>query len=172
MPIETFKVKILPLRDRLFRMALRLVRDASVAEDVVQDLMLKMWVIRKEWEKIDSLEGYCCRMVYNLSLNKLEKEKVNRTVGIGQVEGMLPQTDTFLQKEQDEQREWLARFIDGLPEKQRQIMLLRETEGLSYREISEVLQVSEEQVKIELFRSRRKAKEYLQKIMKYGTETS
>ena len=56
MKIEEFKNKILPLRDKLFRLALRIMRSTEDAEDVVQEVMLKMWDIREDWERIGNKE--------------------------------------------------------------------------------------------------------------------
>ena len=62
----------------------------------------------------------------------------------------------------------IRRLVDSLPEKQRSIMLLRETEGKSYKEIAEVMEITEEQVKVNLFRARQILKQKYIEADKYG----
>jgi RNA polymerase sigma-70 factor (ECF subfamily) len=62
----------------------------------------------------------------------------------------------------------IHRLIDGLPEKQRLIMQLRDIEGESYKDIAKVLQLTEEQVKVNLFRARQKVKQRYIEIDEYG----
>lgn len=62
----------------------------------------------------------------------------------------------------------IHRLLNELPEKQRSIMQLRDIEGKSYKEIADILQITEEQVKINLFRSRQKIKQRYTEIEDYG----
>ena len=64
--------------------------------------------------------------------------------------------------------ELIHRLINGLPEKQRSIIQLRDIEGKSYKEIADILRVSEEQVKVNLFRARQKIKQQYPEINDYG----
>ena len=69
---------------------------------------------------------------------------------------------------QSEQLGLIHRLLNELPEKQRSIMQLRDIEGKSYKEIADILQITEEQVKINLFRSRQKIKQRYTEIEDYG----
>lgn len=60
------------------------------------------------------------------------------------------------------------RLVGELPEKQRLIMQLRDVEGKSYKEIAEALRLTEEQVKVNLFRARQKVKQKFMNIDGYG----
>ena len=62
----------------------------------------------------------------------------------------------------------IRRLVDSLPEKQRTVMLLRETEGKSYKEIAEIMEITEEQVKVNLFRARQTIKQKYIEADKYG----
>ena len=62
----------------------------------------------------------------------------------------------------------IHRLIDELPEKQRLIMQLRDIEGESYKDIAKVLQLTEEQIKVNLFRARQKVKQRYIEIDEYG----
>ena len=56
----SFRDDILPLKDKLFRLALRITFDRAEAEDVVQDTMIRVWNKREEWTQFGSIEAYCC----------------------------------------------------------------------------------------------------------------
>ena len=71
MELEEFKSTVLPLRDKLFRIAFCITRSREEAEDVVQDVMLKVWDRPETWKEVDSTEAYCCRMARNISLGRL-----------------------------------------------------------------------------------------------------
>ena len=67
----SFQTDILPLKNELFRLALRITQNRFEAEDVVQETMLKVWKGRSEWDKIDNIEAYCltvCRLSRKVSL--------------------------------------------------------------------------------------------------------
>ena len=76
--------------------------------------------------------------------------------------------EPYEQLAQSEQLGLIHRLLNELPEKQRSIMQLRDIEGKSYKEIADILQITEEQVKINLFRSRQKIKQRYTEIEDYG----
>ncbi|NDV66592.1 RNA polymerase sigma factor [Bacteroides sp. 224] len=166
MKLKEFKRDILPLRDKLFRIALRITCNQEEAEDIVQDVMLKMWQIRDEWDTIESKDAYCCIMSRNFAFGRL-KLKDNQTeqidVGLLQIkEESIP--STFL--EQQEESLVLKHLIGQLPGKEKAIVELREFEEMSYKEIAQTLELTESQVKINLFRARQKIKELFMKFDK------
>ena len=69
----SFQNDILPLKNELFRMALRITMNREEAEDVVQETMMKVWRRREEWGQIDSMEAFCLTICRNLSLDKLRR---------------------------------------------------------------------------------------------------
>lgn len=170
MKIEEFRKKILPLRDKLFRLALRITRRPEDAEDAVQEVMLRMWDRRKEWGRIENQEAYCCRMVRNISLGKISmKDHGNESLEDHEelrTEGDRPDERT----ERDDCLKLLHELIGRLSEKQRTVLQLRDIEGMSYREIADCLAISEEQVKITLFRGRKEIRELFLKIDGYGLQ--
>ncbi|NDW13735.1 RNA polymerase sigma factor [Bacteroides sp. 214] len=163
--LKEFKHTILPLRDKLFRIALRITCNREEAEDIVQDVMLKMWQMKEQWNTIQSKEAYCCMMTRNLSFSRLAL-KDNQTEN---VEIELPyathESSPLQILEKVEERELLRKFIGKLPEKEKASMELRDLEGMNYKEISETLQLTESQVKTHLFRGRKKIKEWFQHVI-------
>lgn len=163
-----FRHDILPLKDKLFRLALRITLDRAEAEDIVQDTMMRVWNQRDEWHKMESVEAYCFTVCRNLAIDRSQlKEAQNET--LSEADANQPDaSDPYAQCVRNEQTALIHRLINGLPEKQRTVIQLRDIEGKSYKEIADILQVSEEQVKINLFRARQKIKQRYTEINDYG----
>ena len=155
----SFQTTVLPLSDRLFRLALCITRNRAEAEDVVQDTLLKVWEQRHEWEQINNLEAFAMTICRNRALD------ITKRMGRGH--GELDETVHFSGRtphEQLEVREEISlvkQLMNDLPEMQRTIMLLRDIEGKTYQEIAETLDISETQVKVYLHRARTKIKEWI-----------
>lgn len=154
----SFRNDILPLKDKLYRLALRITFDSAEAEDIVQDTMIRVWNKRDEWTQFDSIEAYCLTVARNLAIDrsqKLESQNVELTPETQEMPDALTPDRAY---EQDEQLRLVHHLINELPEKQRTIVQLRDIEGKSYKEIADVLQLTEEQVKVNLFRARQRIK--------------
>lgn len=158
----SFQNDILPLKNELFRLALRITQNRADAEDVVQDTMLKLWNRRDEWEQIDSIEAFSLTICRNLALDRVKRmdNQLRSTV--------LPSDETqdlsysANPEQQTIGRDRLTlvnRLIAQLPEKQRTCMQLRDIEGKSYRDIAKILDMTEQQVKINIFRGRQTVKQ-------------
>jgi len=161
----SFRTTVLPLGDRLFRLALRITMNRAEAEDVVQDTLLKVWELRSEWGQINNLEAFAIATCRNRALDVLKRAGRN-TKSLDEVDNT--QLSTFNSQRSLEAREQLSlvrRLMDGLPELQRSIMLLRDIEGKNYQEIAEALDISETQVKVYLHRARTKIKEQVRNQM-------
>ncbi len=159
-----FRDDILPLKDKLFRLALRITLNREEAEDIVQDTLLKMWERREEWPRIDSIEAFCMTMCRNLALDRNGAAR-RSNLPLNEDIDSPPNLRTPLDELDERQRvEALHRFIDELPEQWRSIMLLRETEGKRYDEIANILGISESQVKVYLHRARTRLREQMSNI--------
>lgn len=160
----SFKTDILPLKNELFRLALRITQNRFEAEDVVQETMLKVWKGRSEWDKIDNIEAYCLTVCRNLSLDKM-RHMDNQVQNIEQESEPADQSYSANPEEQAVQHDRLQlvrQLISQLPEKQRTCMQLRDVEGKSYRDIANIIGISEEQVKVNIFRARQTIRERFQ----------
>lgn len=159
---EKFENKIAHIVDKLFRLALSITGNKQDAEDVVQDTLFKIWRKKDEWETIENWDAYCYRSARNIALDKLALKENQLEAWNEQFD--FPETTADAQErlETDEQWEQLQKAIRRLPEKQRSVFQLREVEELTYKEIAESLQTTEEQVKINLFRARQKLKAFFE----------
>ena len=163
-----FRKDILPLKDKLFRLALRITFDRAEAEDIVQETMIRVWNKRNEWDELGSVEAYCLTVARNLAIDRSEKkdsQTVKLTIEAEQTPDASSPYDRLVNKER---LKLVHRLVGELPEKQRLIMQLRDVEGKSYKEIAAALRLTEEQVKVNLFRARQKVKQKFIDIDNYG----
>ena len=157
----SFRTTVLPLSDRLFRLALRITMNRAEAEDVVQDTLMKVWEQRKEWEQINNLEAFAMSICRNRALD-IAKRAGRNTKSLDEVpNGQWSIISGQSSLEEREQLSLVRRLMDDLPEVQRTIMLLRDIEGRTYQEIAQVLGISETQVKVYLHRARTKIRKGL-----------
>ncbi|PIQ49842.1 MAG: RNA polymerase subunit sigma-24 [Cytophagales bacterium CG12_big_fil_rev_8_21_14_0_65_40_12] len=169
MDVTQFKTEVLPLKNKLYRFAFNIVKDEELAKDVVQECMIKVWEKRDEVKLIHNLEAWCMQVTRNKALDKLRSKHIKRTD--------LFEVELDTRKEKDtpvvltERSEIMGRIqelIDNLPNRQREVMQLRDIEGYSYKEIADMLLIDINLVKTNLFRARRKLKESLIKEDAYG----
>ncbi len=169
MNLETFQNSVFPVKNKLFRFAFRLLGNSEEAKDVVQEVFIKVWKGRDQLSEIQNLEAWCMRITKNLSLDRLRQQQRQATDSIEK--GFQVQHSDLSPLENIEINESMKRIGDlmaALPEKQRQVMHLRDIEGYSYNEICEILEIDMSQVKVNLFRARNAVREKLQKIDTYG----
>ena len=69
----SFRNDILPMKNNLYRLALRITCNSAEAEDVVQDTLIKVWNRRERWDEIESMEAFCMTICRNLALDKIKK---------------------------------------------------------------------------------------------------
>ena len=164
----SFRNDILPLQDKLFRLALRITLDRAEAEDVVQDTMIRVWNKRDEWQQFESVEAYCLIVAKNLAIDRSQKKDAQNVELTPEMAEEADTSGPYDRLVNNERMKIIHRLIDELPEKQRLIMQLRDIEGESYKDIAKVLQLTEEQVKVNLFRARQKVKQRYIEIDEYG----
>lgn len=164
----SFRNDILPLKDKLFRLALRITLDRAEAEDVVQDTMIRVWNKRDEWSQFESVEAYCLTVAKNLAIDRSQKKEAQNVELTPEMEEEPDANSPYDQMIHDERMNIINRLVNELPEKQRLIMQLRDIEGESYKKIATLLNLTEEQVKVNLFRARQKVKQRYLEIDEYG----
>ena len=164
----SFRNDILPLKDKLFRLALRITLDRAEAEDVVQDTMIRVWNKRDEWQQFESVEAYCLIVAKNLAIDRSQKKDAQNVELTPEMAEEADTSGPYDRLVNNERMKIIHRLIDELPEKQRLIMQLRDIESESYKDIAKVLQLTEEQVKVNLFRARQKVKQRYIEIDEYG----
>jgi RNA polymerase sigma-70 factor (ECF subfamily) len=164
----SFRNDILPLKDKLFRLALRITFDRAEAEDVVQETLIRVWNKRDEWTQFGSIEAYCLTVAKNLAIDRSEKKDAQTVELTSEMEQASEASSPYEKLVDKERMTLIHRLMKELPGKQRQIMQLRDIEGKSYKEIAVLLNLTEEQVKVNLFRARQKVKQKFIDIEGYG----
>lgn len=128
---------------------------ATAAQDIAQDAFLRLH--REGFDKFPAGEArfWLFRVARNLALNELGKRQTRLRLFDKVVTSFRTHAPTPAEEfELAERRERIAEMLTTLPEHQRAALLLREQEEMSYREIADVLNVSEAKVKVDIFRAR------------------
>ncbi len=163
MTAEEFKIELLPIKNKLFRLSLRLLNNREEAEDIVQEIYLKLWDMRLKLKQYRSVEGLMVTMTRNLCLDRL-KSKSNKFASLEYE----PAHSTEDNQEQHSIRKDLVdrvkRSINQLPEQQKTIMHLRDIEGYDYQEISEITGFDLNYIRVNISRARKRIRETIQKI--------
>lgn len=169
MDVAQYKDEILPLKNKLFRFALNIVKDEDLAKDVVQECLIKVWEKRNDLKLVHNLEAWCMQVTKNKALDKLRSKHVSRTDLFEVKLDTRKERDTpYVMTERGDVMGRIKSLIAQLPERQREVMQLRDIEGYTYKEIGETLEIDINLVKTNLFRARRKLKESLIKENAYG----
>lgn len=165
----SFRNDVLPLKDALYRLALRITLSHEEAQDIVQDTLIKVWDKRESWNEIESIEAFSITICRNLALDRIKKhDNLNDSLEERQTESPDTSSTPFEDTLQQDRIDLVRNLVNALPEKQRSCMQLRDFEGKPYKEIAKILGISEEQVKVNIFRARQTVKERFQKYDNYG----
>ena len=165
----SFRNDVLPLKNVLYRLALRITLSREEAEDIVQDTLIKVWNRRDDWQDIASIEAFSLAVCRNLSLDRIKKAGAdNQPIGDDEASSADAASDPYERMMQRDRMEQVKRIVDALPEKQKSCMQLRDFEGKSYKEIAVALGMTEEQVKVNIFRARQAVKLRYNEIDRYG----
>ena len=161
----SFQNDILPLKNQLYRLALRITLDSAEAEDIVQETLIKVWDRRESWTSIDNIEAFCFTICSNKALDYVRSVN-SRNESLDSSQNERPDT-SYTPSQQtvvNDQMAMVRHIVDSLPEKQKSCIQLRDFEGKAYKEIARLLDMTEEQVKINIFRGRQAIKEKFVKI--------
>jgi RNA polymerase sigma-70 factor (ECF subfamily) len=161
-----FEKNVLPVSQQMYRYALSILKNADSAQDVVQECLVKIWNKRGMLHKIDNHEAWAMRITRNQCFDWV---KTNRFTILPREQEEEPDQvkadhDTLM----EDQQKWLDLILATLPQKQQEIFHLREIDGMTYQEISEILSLNMSEVKVNLHRARTKVRTSLQKIEAYG----
>ncbi len=172
MKTETYQQLYSAYHDRVYRLALRITKDTAMAEDVAQEVHIKCWKNRAKLEEATSPGAWIMRVTRNLSIDKIRSNR--QTADLDKVAYAAPSHDHTPERSAELQNMMtiLREFVKDLPDKQREIFHLREMEGMKYKEISDILEVSIDEVKVSLFRARKKIREKLISINNYGISSA
>ena len=164
MPASLFKQLLLPLYPRLQRVALRLLGNAEDAEDIVQEVYMKLWSKRDALPDVKDMEAYCVTLTKNMCIDRLRNAEAEKA-DVDEVPTMLAATDDVeAQVERHDAVEQVKRIIGTLPEHQQQVITLRDMEDCSFEEIAEQTGLTAVNVRMLLSRARKTIRERFKRL--------
>ncbi|MCF6366380.1 MAG: RNA polymerase sigma factor [Bacteroidales bacterium] len=157
MTINEYNKTVNRFSDNVYRFILKNLKNEERAQDIIQDSFEKLWINRKAviYEKAKS---YLFTTAYRTMIDVIRKEKRMSLTNDRQV------FESIHEDNYSDIQEILHEAIKQLSETQKSVILLRDYEGYSYKEIAEITELSEAQVKVYIYRARVFLKNYIGKI--------
>ncbi|MBM3436894.1 MAG: RNA polymerase sigma factor [Bacteroidetes bacterium] len=166
MTLEKFKKEVFPLKNKLYRFAKGFFKSVPEAEDIVQEVLLRLWTKHDVLEEFKSIEAFAMTVTRNLCLDRL-KSKGYRTEELTLVHQQVSHATPYKKLEMEDTYGKIQMILNTLPEQQRQIVHLRDIEGFEFEEISEILKINLNTIRVNLSRARKRIKETLQNTYDY-----
>ncbi len=163
MELNDFKASVLPLRDKLFRFARRLTNNDGEAEDIAQDVVVKLWNRRYDLTKYRSTEALAMVMTKNMSLDYL-KSKRSKSSPLEKAYSLANSENPESIAERSDAVDKLKQVLNTLPEQQRMVLHLRDIEQMEFDEIEEITKMNVNAIRVNLSRARKALREKLLKI--------
>ncbi len=162
-----FLNKVLPFKDKVFRLAKRLLVSSDEAEDATQELYFKLWKNKDKIDTYDNVEAYAMRMTKNYCLDQL---KSKRASNLTLIHSNYKDESVALQNkiEAEDSTSIIEKMMESLPEKQRMIIQLRDIENYEYHEIGKILNMEPTAIRVALSRARKALREKFLKHQNYG----
>jgi len=166
-----FNNQIYSQRDKLFRLAKRILFDAQWAEDTIQDVLTKLWIKRDTLDKYNNIEVVAMVAVKNRCFDELKKKKRRlKHHDAKSLQMSTTDTRTLRKVEANSQLTMVNKIMNELPEQQRIILQLRDIEGMNFNEIANTLSLQEGTIRTNLSRARKRVREQLIKANNYGLD--
>lgn len=164
-----FRQDLLPLKDKIYRMGLRITLNAQEAEDLTQETLIRAWNKREELGHVANIEAFCITICRNLALDAMaRKEQSNLSIENEQTDVFDSARTPEEQLEHDDKLSKVHRIFNNLPERLRTAVQLRDIEGMSYAEAATAMGITEDLFKVTLHRARKAIKTQYEKIDNYG----
>ena len=155
------------MKHKLFRFACRMLKSVPEAEDVVQEVLIRLWKRRDKLSTYKSIEAFAMVITKNLCLDHLKRAGA-KTDELTESHEQYTERTPYVQMETTDSYRKIKALIDLLPDQQRMIIHLRDIEGYGYDEIAEITGLTENTIRVNLSRARKKVRETM--IKKYSYE--
>lgn len=163
---KDFIATVLPFKDRLYRIAKRILVSNDEAEDAVQEVYLKLWKGKEKIENYKNPEAFAITMTKNYCLDRLKSKQASN---LKIVHSNYQNSDNLeRQIEANDGVELVFKLMEGLPEQQKIILQLRDVEEFEFAEIAKMLDSNETAIRVALSRARKTLREQLIKKYNYG----
>lgn len=162
---QEFVYRVMPLKDKLFRLARRILNEIE-AEDIVQDVYIKLWAKRTDMEQYRSIEAFAMVVTKNLCLDKLKSKAYQNDKMTDWNEPIDSRSPHRIAELKDDVK-MVHQVISTLPEQQKLIVQMRDVEEMEYDEIAEVLKMNVNAIRVNLSRARKAIRDQIQKTHNY-----
>lgn len=162
-----FLKTVMPFKDKVYRLAKRLLVSTEEAEDATQELYFKLWKNKSKMQNYNNVEAFAMTMTKNYCFDRL---KSKQAANLKLVHSNYKEHDTSLQKkvELNDSVSIIHKLIENLPEQQKIIIQLRDIEQYEFEEIAQMLNIKPTAIRVTLSRARKTIKEQLTKQHNYG----
>ena len=164
MGADEFKDIFMPIHQKMFRIAFRLVENKEQAGDIVQETLIKLWNNKDSLSEVNSYEAYAITVLKNTSYDFIRRPKVNQEMYNFE---LADNKSIISDVEVADDLSTVQILIKELPEPQQEIMILKHWEDHSDKEISEITGISEGNIRVILSRTRKIIKDKFLKISTY-----
>lgn len=158
---------VMPFKDKLYRLAKRLLVSAEEAEDATQEILMKLWAKNNKIGSYRNVEAFAMTMTKNFCLDRL---KSKQSSNLKLVHSNYTDEGSSLQKEVEvrDSIRWVERIMEDLPEQQKMVLQLRDVEQYEFDEIAELLEMKPTAIRVTLSRARKAVREKLLERHNYG----
>ncbi len=158
---------VMPFKDKLYRLAKRLLVSSEEAEDATQEVLMKLWAKKKGMGRYRNVEAFAMTMTKNFCLDRL---KSKQSGNLKLVHSNYADETKSLERqiEVNDSLQWVEKIMDALPEQQKLVLQLRDIEEYSFEEIAEMLDMQPATVRVTLSRARKMVREKLVEKHNYG----
>ena len=164
---KEFITMVSPFKDKVFRLAKRLLISTEEAEDATQEVMVKLWTKNETLSELRSMEAMAMTMTKNYCLDQL-KSKLAGNLTL--VHNNYSDNQASLQQkiEDIDSLSWVEKIINDLPEQQKLIIQMRDIDQYEFEDIAKILVISEATIRVALSRARKTIREIIKKTHNYG----
>lgn len=160
-----------PFKDKLYRLAKRMLVSKEEAEDATQEVLVRLWHRNENLKSYNSIEALAVTMTKNYCLDQL---KSKRASNLQIVHSNYSDNKANIEREIESKDSWgiVEKIINELPEQQRLIIQMRDIEEYQFEEIAKALDMQETAVRVALSRARKTIREQLTAKHNYGVKTN
>ncbi|WP_432671568.1 RNA polymerase sigma factor [Flavobacterium sp. SM2513] len=162
-----FVILIQPFKDKVFRLARRLLISVEEAEDVTQEMLMRLWYKKESLQQYKSVEAFAMTMTKNYCLDQLKSKRAS-LLKIEQTAFKAEGASLQNQLEDSDSLFWVEKIIEKLPVQQKLIVQMRDIEQYDFEKIADILEMNETAIRVALSRARKTIRETMFKVHNYG----
>lgn len=166
---KDFGVQLNTLKNKVYRLALIMIKHREEAEDIAQEVLLRLWDQPDNRARIRNLEAFAMKVTKNLCLDRIKSNRGRYMVELNEYNAGVDQLTPFNSVSFANLRDLMLQLFTTLPEQQRLIIHLRDIEHYSYEEIESITGLNINTIRVNLSRARKSVRSNYKKIKRYET---